>query len=55
MKKRTFICTQTSILDGEYVYEGQEYKIDKKGNLIMDDGFILHPEKEELLSCGYLE
>lgn len=53
MKKRRFICTKTVILDGEYIYEGQEYRIDKSGNLIMDDGFILYPRYGELEKCGY--
>lgn len=55
MKKKVFICTQTHIVDGEYLYKGQEYRINKKGELIMDDGFILYPRKEELEACGYLK
>lgn len=40
-------------MDKEYIYEGQEYRVDKTGSLIMDDGFVLHPMYKELEQYGY--
>jgi len=52
-KSKTFICEKTAIVDHEYIYEGQEYKVDKSGHVIMDDGFILYPRYGELERYGH--
>lgn len=54
-KNREFVCTATAIVDHEYIYEGQEYRVNKDGLLVMDDGFILRPKYKELEKYGYFK
>ena len=53
MRRRTYVCTDTVIIDGEYIYKDQEYMVNKAGNIIMDDDIILYPRRGELEKHGY--